>query len=433
MSERQATAALRIAIFAQQFAPLVGGAEVQAQKLAQSLQARSHVVQVYTWRLRRAWPQREVIAGVPVRRLGGIYLKGRLLLGLGLDWVSYANTCRALWRDRAQYDLIYVTLISPWAGIAALVGRLTHKPVLINCASVGPEPDAPVQVGMTTWLYPGAPTPAQPWRRVPPKSWSGGDITTMRSWWPAWRFAQRLMRGDHVHFTAISTRTETYLARNGYDPARIHVLPNTVIVPPAAAPRATARTAPRVVCVARQSYPKGVDVLLSAWSLVQARYPAAHLFLAGTGPLESAHRQLAAELGVEDSVTFLGNYHAIDDLLHSADVFVLPSRWEGMPNALLEACAHGLPCVATCVSGSEDIITDGVSGLLVPPLDHEALAEALLRFLNDPALAERCAQQARLVAETRYQPDLILDQYLRLLRQLTSGSAGVPVPVEATA
>ncbi len=422
---------LRVAIFALQFAPLVGGAETQALTLARELLARGHQVRVFTLRFQSQWPRREVIDGVPVTRIGGMQLRCRLKLGFGSDWLSYLNTWRALWQARRELDLLHVTTITPWAGVAALFGRLTGKPVLVRCSNVGPDSDSRVQVGDEAWLYPGTPAPDQLWKRVPPRSWVGGDLTTMRSWWPAWLLAQRALHARHVHFLAISSRTARYLARYAYAPARIHVIPNTVHLPLAAAPRATALTAPRVVCVARHNYEKGVDVLLAAWQIVRVRYPAARLLLAGGGRLLEAHRALADASGLGDSVAFLDNYHMVPELLHSADYFVLPSRWEGMPNALLEACAHGLPCVATRVSGSEDIITDGVSGLLVPPLDHVALADALLRFLDDPALAEQCAQQARLTVAARYQPDMVLAQYLTLVHQLSGSTFHMPATVEA--
>src|SRR5205823_4031015 len=91
------------------------------------------------------------------------------------------------------------------------------------------------------------------------------------------------------------------------------------------------------------------------------------LRLVGDGIFMPQMKRIVAELGIQDSVEFLGLRADVVDLLQQSWGFVLPSRWEGMPNALLEAMACGLPCVATRVSGSEDIISDGVNGLLVEP------------------------------------------------------------------
>lgn len=99
---------------------------------------------------------------------------------------------------------------------------------------------------------------------------------------------------------------------------------------------------------------------------------------------------MASELGVAERVQFAGFLENPYPLLASATAFALPSRYEGFPNALLEAMALGLPCVASrCPTGPEEIVTDGADGLLVPIEDHVALAEALGRLLSDEALRAR--------------------------------------------
>ena len=108
----------------------------------------------------------------------------------------------------------------------------------------------------------------------------------------------------------------------------------------------------------------------------------------------------------------------VRDLLAEAEVFVLPSRWEGMPNALLEAMACGLPCVATRVSGTEDILRDGENGLLVEPEQPEPLADALRRVLVDATLALRLGQAARATVVERYAVTRIVDQCLALYQSL---------------
>ena len=122
--------------------------------------------------------------------------------------------------------------------------------------------------------------------------------------------------------------------------------------------------------------------------------------MAGGGPLGPQLDALAGALNITGSVEMLGSRSDVPDLMARAEIFVLPSRFEGLPNALLEAMAAGLPCVATRVSGSEDVIIDGESGLLVPPEDPDALAEALVRLLTRPAeaLALGRAARARMVA-----------------------------------
>lgn len=125
----------------------------------------------------------------------------------------------------------------------------------------------------------------------------------------------------------------------------------------------------------------------------------AHLALVGLGPLENELRRTAAELGLADRVVFLGSRDDVFDILPLFDLFCLSSDFEGLPIALVEAMATGLPCVATSVGGIPEIVRDGETGLLVPPGDHTALARALGRLMDDPALGRRYGQGARKAAQ----------------------------------
>jgi glycosyltransferase involved in cell wall biosynthesis len=149
---------------------------------------------------------------------------------------------------------------------------------------------------------------------------------------------------------------------------------------------------PVVLGLGRLSPEKGYDLLIRA--LEQVPHPA-RLVLVGEGRQEGELRRLAGELGLAERVEFTGFLHDPGPLLRRASVFVLPSRYEGFPNALLEAMAAGLPCVATrCPTGPEEIITDGADGLLVPTEDPSALAAAIRRLLGDGALRARLGRAA---------------------------------------
>lgn len=173
-----------------------------------------------------------------------------------------------------------------------------------------------------------------------------------------------------------------------------------------------------VVCVSKLRYEKGVDVLLQAWYLVQQQVPEARLILVGSGPIQSQLTHMAEALGIRESIEFAGLQSDVVAQLHRAGIAILPSRWEGMPNAVLEAMSCGIPCIATRVSGSEDIIQQGVNGLLVEVEDYEAMAEALLTFLNDPTLTIQCGQVARTTVEQRYSLEHITDVYIELYQRM---------------
>jgi len=150
-------------------------------------------------------------------------------------------------------------------------------------------------------------------------------------------------------------------------------------------------TRPLVLTPARLNAQKGHDTLLAAISEV----PEALFLLAGDGPERERLEALAAELGVADRVRFLGRREDIPQLLAASDVFALPSLYEGSSLAVLEAMAAGIPIVSSAIGGTDELIDDGRSGLLVPPGDAAAWAAALRRLLADPRLRRDLAARAR--------------------------------------
>ena len=120
------------------------------------------------------------------------------------------------------------------------------------------------------------------------------------------------------------------------------------------------------------------------------------------------------EAGLESNFVFLGRRNDVPQLLACCDLSVLPSEAEGLPNSVLEAMAAGLPVVATCVGGSSEVIIDGVNGLLVPPGDGQALAEAILRILQDSTLARRLAQAGQQRVRTHFGFDRLIGELEKL-------------------
>jgi glycosyltransferase involved in cell wall biosynthesis len=129
---------------------------------------------------------------------------------------------------------------------------------------------------------------------------------------------------------------------------------------------------------------KGQDVLLKAFARVCEKYPESWLVLAGEGRLESKLRGLAAELGIQESVIFLGHRHDIPEVLKAYDVFVLSSVAEGLPGALLEAMATGLPVIASRVGGVPEILNNSELGTMVSPRSVDELASAMKGLYRKP-------------------------------------------------
>lgn len=166
---------------------------------------------------------------------------------------------------------------------------------------------------------------------------------------------------------------------------------------------------------------KHVDRLLAAWRDIQAEFPQALLLIIGSGAEETRLRQMSGE-----NVQFIGQVEDVTPYLQSSDLFVLPSAAEGLSNALLEALAVGLPCIATAVGGTPDVIVDGVNGLLITPDKADELRTALLTFLSDDLIRRRMGEQARETIQACYSLESTADQlaslYMRLAkRRMDSG------------
>lgn len=148
--------------------------------------------------------------------------------------------------------------------------------------------------------------------------------------------------------------------------------------------------------------------------------PDATLAIAGRGEEEENLRRLARELGVENRLQLLGLRDDVDALLDAADVFVQPSKSEGLPLAVLEAMAHGVPVVASNVGGIPEAIVDGDSGLLVPPNDSSRLAMALAGLLAEPERARQLGQRGRERVAAEFSVGAMVDRYIELYERSSS-------------
>jgi glycosyltransferase involved in cell wall biosynthesis len=145
---------------------------------------------------------------------------------------------------------------------------------------------------------------------------------------------------------------------------------------------------------------KGFDVLIDALSLLK-KYPLSCAIL-GEGPERPRLEQLIADHHLQKNVHLIGEVEQPDAWLSAFDVYCLPSRWEGLPNALLEAMRRGLPIIASDVDGVPEVITSGTDGLLVAPENVEGFADALKTLANDPPLREKLSSNAKTTVAERY-------------------------------
>jgi glycosyltransferase involved in cell wall biosynthesis len=162
---------------------------------------------------------------------------------------------------------------------------------------------------------------------------------------------------------------------------------------------------------------KGVADFLAMAARVASGCAAARFLIVGEGVLRPALERQAEELGIRDRVTFAGWRTDVTAVLAGMDVFVMPSLFEGGPTTVLEAMAMAKPVVATCVGMVPEVIVDSATGLIVPPGDPEALAEAVGRLLDDEPLRREMGQRARAKAEADFSIDLMVERYLAVFAQ----------------
>ena len=236
-------------------------------------------------------------------------------------------------------------------------------------------------------------------------------------------FARRLDAWRRrVHYVALTAAMSDDLLANGVAGNRITVLPNGVEIP-AAEPDPSSE--PLVMHVANYTQPawnKAFDVLYGAWPRVVRECPMAKLVSAGAGDVSNWQRHLA-KAGCADHVDFIGYRQDLDAWYRRAAVFVLPSRREGISNALLEAQSFGVPAVVSDIPGNRAVVVDGVTGLVVPVGDDDALAQALIRLLSDPDLRRRMGSAARRRVSSEFSSGSIAlrlgDLYRRLGKERT--------------
>ena len=167
---------------------------------------------------------------------------------------------------------------------------------------------------------------------------------------------------------------------------------------------------------------KGISDLLEAARLLRSRLPRAKFAVAGDGPLREKLEAEAVAKGVSDLVRFLGYRSDIPDLLAAFDIYVLPSLWEGLPLALVEALSLGKPIVCTDVGGNREVIVDGLHGFLVPPADPPALADRLFHVANDEAFRARAGSDGPLRFQTHFSLSAMARRHEELFVELAGES-----------
>jgi glycosyltransferase involved in cell wall biosynthesis len=365
------------------FHPFIGGLENNTLTLAAALRKRQNNIMVVTGRFHKSWSARETIRGVPTVRLPSprIKIAGPLVFLLALSCYLIKN--------RARYDMLHVFQIGYTAALTILIGRLLRKQTVLTLASSGSGGDIQ-RHGKT------------PWGRL--------FISLCR------RASRIVILNKHMlkelKSIAYHEKNSVYIP-NGVDTALFH--PWRHEVPP---PEKTGTRAEKVILyTGRLSREKGLDFLIRSFAKTHAAMPL-RLLILGDGKEKKPLQELIRQCCVEGRVQLMPAVENVVPFLQSADVFVLPSRFEGLSNSLLEAMACGVPVIATRVTGNLEVVEDGVNGMLVEYNNTEALAQAIAVLTTDHEYARELAGNALAKVHACYSLEDSVAKYAALYKSL---------------
>jgi glycosyltransferase involved in cell wall biosynthesis len=365
------------------FYPFVGGTEKQALTLASCLVKRGVTVKIITSRFERKWPKHEVMDEVEVIRLFSPRIK---VVGAVFFLLCLAGY---LIKNRKQFSLIHTFQISYTSSLSILLAKLLRKPSVIKLACSG-------------W---------------------GGDIQRARKTLYGKIFLFMVKKASKI-ITLSSTiadelveenidRSKIKLIHNGVDLVHFKDIQNKSQL------RTKLGISNRkcIIYTGRLVYQKGIDLLIPSFSRLQEETEC-QLIIIGDGPDQAKIVRLIEDYRLSKFVILVEETKDIASYLNAADVFVLPSRFEGLSNSLLEAMACSLPIISTRVGGSIDIIEDGINGLLVDCESDKQLTDAIARVFSDPQLARNLGDNARKTIEAHFEINDIADKHLELYNSI---------------
>lgn len=398
-----------------------GGAEKQCLAQSLALAARGHDVTVVTEWLNRRHPREERIGGVRVLRLGFLLplfsaaLKFSQILERGRGRCLGKKSASSPWLPSCEQPvprwIRWMQWWQEWSFIAEVAWAVRTRRLQADVVHVH---SSEWIAGFAHWVAEKLRAPVVCKEALLPVAMSQPDAASHVPWGAAWR-----RRRTKCGFIAITEAIAIALEEEGIPAQRIVRIPNGVNPPAQIAEPALYADAVYIGNFTQGSAHKGFDVLLQAWGKALQAEPGMRLRLFGAGDT-TPWKAYACEQGCGESVTFEGKTDHVASAHRRSGFLVLPSRKEGLSNALLEAMASGLPSVVSDIPGNVAVVRDGVEGLVVPVGDVEALAVAMVKLHRSPELRARMGLAARKTIETRFAISAVAEQLEAAYQRLRS-------------
>jgi glycosyltransferase involved in cell wall biosynthesis/polysaccharide pyruvyl transferase WcaK-like protein len=227
----------------------------------------------------------------------------------------------------------------------------------------------------------------------------------------------RLVLRSYTHVVAVSEDVKSRLRRAGVRERQVQLIRNGIDLKRFTTKSLSESPHPPIIgLVGRLAPEKGVDVFLRAAAIVLPQFPEAQFVVAGDGPHRAGLEALVEELGIGKNASLWGRCDDMADVYHSFDLMVSASRQEGLPIAILEGMANGLPIIATAVGEVPNIIRNGKTGVLLSPDNPELLASAIMNLLSDTEARRTLGSAARNLVERDYSRERMTSGYLRIYK-----------------
>ncbi len=223
-----------------------------------------------------------------------------------------------------------------------------------------------------------------------------------------------------INFIAISTQIKNnFITKYDISQDKIFLIPNGVDLTNVRRSDFIYQQCPKLLFLGNfwQGKIKGLDILLLAFAQVKNIFPDIKLIIAGSGNLDT-YKGIINQYSLQENIEFVGSVSSHFEIFKENPIFILPSRSEGMSNSLLEAMAYGLPCISSKVSGSTDIIDDGLNGLLFDMGSVEGLVNCINNILNNPEKQEYFGTEAVKKINSSFKMEIIVQKYFELYASL---------------